>query len=1164
MSAGRIITMFSDDTNQIRNFIMQMCTTIVAPLQIAVCLYFVYGQVGSAMFVGIGYTMFALPLTGVLFRLVFRLRDEKMTLTDMRIKLINEVLSGIRIIKYYAWEGAFIDKITEIRKKEVSILMIVAYTFHTVLSIFLIGAPQMQLALIFITFISQGNQLDGARAFTTLALFGIMLAPFVFLPIGLQQFNQSRIAMIRIVHYLGGSETQEWMLLSDNPKSDIALEFKDLSVSWEPTHGEEAENAVAERANNMVSNGDARYQQVTSTENANADILLEEGAAETDKTVVRATNTLRNLNLKVMKGQLVAIVGPVGSGKSSILSCILGELFLNGGELTMTPKLGSEGKLVPLSIAYCDQRAWIVNATVKDNILFGKTYDEEKFHNSIYSACMEDDLKILSAGVETEIGERGINLSGGQKARVSLARAVYNDADLYLLDDPLSAVDAHVGRHIFAECIKGSLKGKTRLFVTHHLHVLPECDFIVILDKDGTIKASGSYEEITASGIDVSQYIGNDENETTEDGKPAVGLEPAEAEAASDDIRGEVLEDVTVAIYADGEDNKTEAPQLTAAPTSESVAAALITIEERQDGSVAWSTYVAYMKLGGVWIFWMSVLAQVISQVLIVYSNFWLSDWGEETTIDNLYYRRDMTYNRALYWYRGYVGLQMAGVFFLTLSRCIFNYYRSRSITTLHHQLLNTILYLPVSFFDVTPVGRIVNRFSQDTATVDDDLPLQVMQLITTGVSCLGYFGAIAGSTKGTLLLLGVPLVFMYRWFQQFFNKSNTAIARLEAVSRSPIYADFSQTLSGTITIRAYREQTRFIATLEEYANKNTVPGVLQQVAGQWLAIRLDFLGALIMFFMGALTVSLKDNDFIPAKYLGLGLSYSIQLTAVMKLLVRTMAMTEALFNSVERIKFYADMVDKTENRAESLDQVQRHVPVASSENAGDIEMNTQVPQDIDTVPLDWPQHGHIRFEQVSMRYRDGPLVLKNVSFDVNAKEKIGIAGRTGCGKSSLMVALFRIEELSGGKIYIDDVDISTLSLKTLRSKLCIIPQDPVMFSASVRFNLDPFSEFSDEEVWEVLRSVNMSGDIEQLPNKLNEMVSEGGDNFSAGQRQVLFQDNTGHFLLTLFCFVSFSLLSLCFSLFALLGQYYESPRFWLWMRQLLLLIQKQIHSFKR
>ena len=419
-------------------------------------------------------------------------------------------------------------------------------------------------------------------------------------------------------------------------------------------------------------------------------------------------------------------------------------------------------------------------------------------------------------------------------------------------------------------------------------------------------------------------------------------------------------------------------------------------------------------------------------------------------------------------------------------------------------------------------------------AIIDEELAQSISQVIGMGGGVVGALGAIAGSTKGTFLVLAVPLGYMYSRFQMYFRASNTAIARLESISRSPIYADFSQTLSGTQTIRAYMQQRRFITLLEEYANENTIPGVLQQIAGQWLAIRLDFIGALIMFFMGALSVSLQKNDFMPgtvavavpvpvpvnicitqfllfifsgviliilyyyrvAGYLALGLSYSIQLTALLKMAVRVISTVEAQFNSVERVKFYSQLEGAEEGTVVSSQK-------SALVGGGDVEMQVSGQNSAKTPPKNWPQYGKIRFENVQLKYRDGPLVLKGVSFDVAEREKIGIAGRTGCGKSSLMVALFRIEPLHHGRIFIDDVDISSIPLQALRQKLCIIPQDPVMFSATLRFNLDPFDEFSDEEVWNVLKDVNMFDHAQSLPNKLLEMVAESGDNFSAGQRQV-------------------------------------------------------------
>ena len=1048
ISTGRIITMFSDDTNQIRNFLFFMNNFVCAPLQIGACLYLIYQQVGASTFVGLGYAILTMPLSGMVFGIVFKYYQVKKKETDSRVKLMNEILNGIRIIKYYAWENAFIQKISQIRFREVALLAKSGYIFNSVFGVFLLGAPQIQTVLIFLCYVGLGHQLDAAKAFTTLTLFGLMTSPFIFLPFGLNSYNQSLLSMKRIMEFLDAEDLEAYVTYNaTGSEANVVVEFQDTCLSWTPKDEEpskDADKKDGDKKDGDKKDGEKKYEAVATSEQQDDLEAAKKDDSATATAIVpaedftnKAIHTLRNVNLKVKQGQLVGIVGTVGSGKSSMLTSLLGEMHLRSGSVMITKN--ADGSLP--SIAYCDQRPWIVNATVKDNILFGKEYDADRFNKAIFAACMTDDLKILSAGVETEIGERGINLSGGQKARVALARAVYNNADIYLLDDPLSAVDAHVGEHIFSKCIKGDgsgsgLEGKTRFLVTHHLHVLPQCDMIVILDSDGTVKASGSYDEIMNSGIDVSKYLAIPEEEEDSDDEEAVGKDgkkdkdgkkkdkkdkkkkdeektvaEKEQEATAEQESTDDKTDNTTTGIVDKVSSKKDANGTTASKkeAADKDKGALITKEERSTGDVSFSTYWLFVKYGGPIIFGFVIFCQLSSQVLNIEANFWLSDWGKETTIDNYVYQRDMSQSRTFHWFRGYAGMQMASIFFMATSRMFLNYHRTEAGRTFHQKLLQTVLFLPVSFFDVTPIGRILNRFSQDMATIDDDMAQSLSQVIGMGGGVLGSLGAIAGSTKGTFLILAVPLGYLYSHFQTYFRKSNTAIARLEAVSRSPIYADFSQTLSGTSTIRAYGQQDRFIDTLEDYANRNTVPGIFQQIAGQWLAIRLDFLGALIMFFMGALTLSLRHENFIPAGYLALGLSYSIQLTSLLKMAVRVSATLEAQFNAVERVKFYVEMegVESSEGAVHhgaqsSKKESSKRKPVPTiantpANNDGDIEMAlTKKPLPLTMPPENWPAEGKIVFDNVAMRYRDGPLVLKGVSFEVNAKDKVGIAGRTG------------------------------------------------------------------------------------------------------------------------------------------------------------------------
>ena len=1101
VSTGRIITMFSENTNQIRMFMNFICNTAVAPIQIAVCVFLLYGQVGVATFVGLGYMVFTTPVSSLVFKEVNKLRKLKTEQTDLRVKLMNEILDGVRIIKYYAWEGAFIKQLTFIRDEEMRILQRMGYIFNTGLGLLMLGAPNIQTILIFFTYISLGNQLDIATAFTTITLFGILTGPFVFIPFGMQQYMTTKVGTQRIMEFLSTDELTP--CIEDEKNDDVAIRMVNLTMSWLNTDSRVAAEKARSDTTNAGDNVSSQSRTKTQTHGTDGIKNTDSEAGLIDRNIY----TLSNLNCEIKTGSLVAVVGAVGSGKSSFLSTLLGEMEKTSGSLYMTSDR---------SYGFCDQKPWIVNANVRDNILFGKEYDELKFNAAIYAACMTDDIKNFKDGIMTEIGERGINVSGGQKARIALARAVFNDADIYLLDDPLSAVDAHVGSHLFEKCIQEALGGKTRILVTHHVNVLPQCDHVIILEN-GSIKVQGTYAEILSSGVDVRQYFPpSEDKEEKEDGEGDRGRTRTMSDRHSH--RGRTMS-------SDGGDDED-------LPGGD----ALITKEEKREGSVQFSTYMSVINRGGFWLFAGVIAAQAVAQTLNIFSNFWLASWGQKSTNEHDA-GGEMSEHTNFYFLHVFATMLMSSVACLVFGRVLLVTHRTYAGIAFHELLLNSVLSSPIGFFDVTPIGRIINRFSQDMATIDEELSQTMSQAIGTGGYCIGAIGGIIGATKGTFLVVVVPLVYLYYNLQKYYRTTNTAIARIESITRSPIYADFSQVLAGTATVRAYKIEQAYILDLEKNSDINTVPGVYQMVSGQWLAIRLDFIGAFVTFFLGALAVASESNGFIPAGFLGLGLSYAITLTNMLKMTVRVSATTEAQMNAVERFDFYIrNLVPEGHPSYKADKLVSKSVPATIVEAAIEIEMDedgqpmaTAMPtsplnsppgspisspmkseEDLEMVnvamtvpPPDWPSVGKIEFRGVSMRYRSGPLVLKRVKFTIEGRQKIGFCGRTGCGKSSLMVALFRVEELSAGEIYIDGVDISTVSLDELRSKLCIIPQDPVMFSSSLRFNLDPFNLVSDNELWDVLREVDMFTFVSSLPNKLNEMVSEGGENFSAGQRQV-------------------------------------------------------------
>lgn len=475
----------------------------------------------------------------------------------------------------------------------------------------------------------------------------------------------------------------------------------------------------------------------------------------------------------------------------------------------------------------------------------------------------------------------------------------------------------------------------------------------------------------------------------------------------------------------------------------------LNSVEERTQGDVTSAIYLYYIRAGGSALFGVMGLFIVCAQSAQVLSSFWLSYWGE-VSVNREEDGHALSSARNVWFLGIFAALSALNLFFYILRSCALANHRLGASVDLHRGLLKATLFAPVAFFDVTPTGRILNRFSSDLLTVDEELSQSVSQGLNSVASVLSAIGAIAGATKGTFLLLLLPIAVFYRLIQRFFKATNTSVARLESISRSPIYADFSQALNGLTSIRAYSEAPRFIATLESYVDANTIANVTQQIAGQWLAIRLDLIGALISVFMAVLAAAAPG--FIPPGFLALGLAYSFQLTTFLKYMVRMLATLEAQLNSVERVRYYMDHIER-EGAAKEEDQA----ALTASE-----------------IPASWPSEGRIVGNSLEMRYRDGPLVLKGLSFSIAGAEKVGVAGRTGSGKSSLMIALFRIQELAGGRITIDDVDIAQVPLPLLRSKLGIIPQDPVMFSASVRFNLDPFDAHTDTEIWQVSQRFNL------------------------------------------------------------------------------------------
>eukprot|EP00600_Ochromonadales_sp_CCMP1393_P017669 CAMPEP_0175031920 /NCGR_PEP_ID=MMETSP0005-20121125/21113_1 /TAXON_ID=420556 /ORGANISM="Ochromonas sp., Strain CCMP1393" /LENGTH=1650 /DNA_ID=CAMNT_0016292283 /DNA_START=12 /DNA_END=4964 /DNA_ORIENTATION=+ len=823
--------------------------------------------------------------------------------------------------------------------------------------------------------------------------------------------------------------------------------------------------------------------------------------------------TLSRVNLQVCPGQLVSIVGAVGSGKSSMLSALLGDMRVCYGTVAVWG-----------SVAYAAQVAFIQNSTLRENITYGLPFDEEKYQHTLELCALLTDIEVLPAGHETEIGERGINLSGGQKARLGLARAVYADADIYMLDDPLSAVDAHVGQHLFEQCIMDlKRRGKCVILVTNALQFLKSSSHILVL-KDGRIAESGNYDSLLQSGGGFTEMIATMQetgSNSASSGSEADGAASASSAttATAATTAAETRETATNNANVDPATAEKAAAAATTAKNAKEKkeeemkkedsskvsikkSTTLISQEDREVGDVDMKVYGKWaMAAGGISVGVLIIIFFFIGECVTVLSSWWLSYWSE--------HRSDGTSP----WY--YLGIYIAinvGVVICAFSREL--YVRLRAWNAgrgLFLELLNSVLFSPMAFFDTTPLGRVINRFSKDIYTIDEQIPQTVRMYLGTMAKVISTILYICIITP--LFVIGlIPIFAFYYFAQRYYIRTSRELTRLENTSRSPIYALFSETLDGLTTIRAYKSERRLISKNNRLLDSNVQSYFLNFSANCWLAVRLEFAGTLIVTFAALFAVLARDSSTSDestegavdaqekreqfAGLAGLAISFAMSVTQSLNWTVRMASNMESQMVSVERVKSYTTMAQEAphylpQDPTTAADLLRNNTysnsnnPRSSSGSSNDV----------------WPSNGAVEMQSVAMRYREGlPLVLRGLTLSIGGREKVGIVGRTGAGKSSLLTALLRLVELDSGEIRIDGVNIATIGLNTLRSVMAVIPQDPVLFSGTIRSNLDPFHKYSDHEVWEGLHRTLLSDSITSLDDK----VTENGSNFSVGQRQLL------------------------------------------------------------
>ncbi|CAD0049321.1 unnamed protein product, partial [Aureobasidium pullulans] len=1014
-STGDIVNYMAVDTQRLQDLAQYGMQLWSAPFQITLCMISLYQLVGLSMFAGVGAMIAMIPINGVIARISKNLQKKQMKNKDSRTRLMTEILSNMKSIKLYAWTTAFMNKLNYIRNDlELNTLRKIGASM-ALANFTWSTTPFFVSCSTFAVFVLTGNRtLTTDIVFPALTLFNLLTFPLAILPMVITSIIEASVAVNRLTDFFIAPELQR----------DAVLKY----------------DAVTERGEESV-----RIRDATFTWNSSDD-----------------RNALENISFSAHKGELSCVVGRVGAGKSSFLQTLLGDLYKIRGEVVLRGK-----------VAYVAQSPWVMNASVKENIVFGYRWDPHFYEKTVAACALKEDFASLPDGDQTEVGERGISLSGGQKARLTLARAVYARADIYLLDDVLSAVDAHVGRHLIDNVLgpNGLLNGRTRILATNSLPVLMEANYIVLL-REGRILERGTYEQLMAMKGEISQLIKTASNEESnsesqsdspdsDDSATVYETDPNSAQSELEITQAEEGETELAPINtgggrpvrrASGVSLRRASTASFAGPrgklTDEEGAAGLKSKQNKEfseQGKVKWSVYTEYAKTSNLVAVAIYIITLVGAQTAQIGGSVWLRHWSEVN---------------AKYGGNPHVGKYIGIYFALGIG--------SAALVVVQTLILWIFCSIEVAYDLLRdhPAGRILNRFSSRTFNM----------LFVNSARALFTLVVISMSTPAFIALI-VPLGGVYLYIQRYYLRTSRELKRLDSISRSPVYAHFQESLSGISTIRAYQQSKRFAMESEWRVDANLRAYFPSINANRWLAVRLEFIGSIIILAAAGLAIiSVSSGSLLSAGSVGLAMSYALQITQSLNWIVRQTVEVETNIVSVERVLEYARLP------SEAPEIISKHRP-----------------------PVSWPSKGAVSFNNYSTRYREGlDLVLKNVDLSIKSHEKIGVVGRTGAGKSSLTLALFRIIEPTEGDISIDDLSTSSIGLLDLRRRLAIIPQDAALFEGTIRDNLDPGHVHDDTELWSALDHARLRDHVSSMSGGLDAQIHEGGSNLSQGQRQLV------------------------------------------------------------
>ncbi|XP_069819873.1 ATP-binding cassette sub-family C member 9 isoform X2 [Dendropsophus ebraccatus] len=1072
MTLGQINNLVAIETNQLMWFLF-LCPNLWAmPVQIVMGVILLYKLLGVSALVGAAVIVLLAPVQYFIATKLAEVQKNTLDYSTERLKKTNEILKGIKLLKLYAWENIFCSSVEETRMKELTSLK--TFALHTSLSIFMNTA--IPIAAVLATFVThkyvEGEPLTPANAFASLSLFHILVTPLFMLSTVVRFAVKALVSVQKLNEFFTSDEIRD-----DSARNGDSPALLDACRKHPGIHSR-AINRKQPLRYQLDRYEMSPRRQLRPQDSEEAAIKVYGGYFSWGTGLA----TLSNIDIQIPTGQLTMVVGQVGCGKSSLLLAILGEMQTLEGrvcwnKLRQKGFRGTDG-LFSLgecdccsededsknrySVAYAGQKPWLLNATVEENITFGSPFNKQRY-KAVTDACsLQPDIDLLPFGDQTEIGERGINLSGGQRQRICVARALYQNTSIVFLDDPFSALDIHLSDHLMQEGILKFLQEdkRTVVLVTHKLQYLTHADWIIAM-KDGCVLREGTLKDIQ-----------NNDNELYEHWKTLMNRQDQElekdTEADQATLERKTLRRAMYSREAKAHQTEDEGEEEEEEEDEEDN----MSITSRPRTKMPWRSFWRYLSSGGYILLFLMVFSKLVKHSVIVAIDYWLVRWtsGSQNVTRDSYNGTDAR-DHQTYYVMGFSILSASGIVLCLITSLTVEWLGLTAARNLHDNLLKKIILAPIRFFDTTPLGLILNRFSADTNIIDQHIPPTLESLTRSTLLCLSAIGVITYANPYFLIALA-PLCVAFYFIQEYFRVASKDLQELDDNTQLPLLCHFSETAEGLTTIRAFRHESRFKHRMLELTDTNNLAYLFLSAANRWLEVRTDYLGACIV--LTAAITSITSG--LTSGIVGLGLTYALTVTNYLNWVVRNLADLEVQIGAVKKVNSFLSIESECYE-------------------------GTMDPQQ---VPDNWPKNGEIQISDLCVRYECNlKPVLKHVKAYIKPGQKVGICGRTGSGKSSLSLAFFRMVDIFDGKIIIDGIDICKLPLHTLRSRLSIILQDPVLFSGSIRLNLDPECKCTDDRLWEALEIAQLKNLVKALPGGLDAMVTEGGENFSVGQRQL-------------------------------------------------------------